>query len=290
MRLGIIGGSGLYDLPGIQDLHEARPASPFGEPSAPILCGRLDDVDLVFLPRHGDGHYLSPTGINYRANIDCLKRLGVTDILSLSACGSLREDMAPGDFVLVDQFIDRTHLRAQSFFGNGLVAHVSMADPTCSRLASNVAKAAQSLNITLHETGTYLAMEGPQFSTRAESRLYRQWEADVIGMTNMPEARLAREAEICYLTVAMVTDYDCWRTDDSDVDVTDILKILAQNAKHARALVVGAAPLIREDRGTVCRAGCDRVLDTALITRPDKRDESMIKKLEAVAGRVLAGQ
>ncbi len=289
MKLGIIGGSGLYDLPGVQDLREEMPVSPFGEPSAPLLCGRLGDVELVFLPRHGDGHHLSPTGINYRANIDCMKRLGVTDILSLSACGSLREDMAPGDFVLVDQFIDRTRQRQQSFFGNGLVAHVSMADPTCSRLATSVARAAKSLDITLHKTGTYLVMEGPQFSTRAESRLYRQWGADVIGMTNMPEAKLSREAEICYLTVAMVTDYDCWRTDDAQVDVTAILKVLAQNAEHARALVAEAAPLILEERGAVCVAGCDRALDTALITRPDKRDKIVAKMLEAVAGRVLAG-
>lgn len=290
MKLGIVGGSGLYDLPGLEDVREEKPVSPFGEPSAPLICGRLGDVELVFLPRHGNGHHLSPTGINYRANIDCLKRLGVTDILSLSACGSLREDRVPGDFVLVDQFIDRTRQRPQSFFGNGLVAHVSMADPTCSRLARGVAKAAQGLDITLHQGGTYMVMEGPQFSTRAESQLYRQWGADVIGMTNMPEAKLAREAEICYLTIAMVTDYDCWRSGEAHVDVSAVLKILAQNADHARALVSKAAPLVAAERSTVCEAGCDRALDTALITHPDKRDKSMIKSLEAVAGRVLAGQ
>lgn len=288
--LGIIGGSGLYDLPGLEDIRQEKPISPFGEPSAAIVRGRLGDVELAFLPRHGDGHSLSPTDINYRANIDCLKRLGITDILSLSACGSLREDMAPGDFVLVDQFIDRTRHRPSSFFGRGMVAHVSMADPTCARLGKAIAKASEALDIKVHDKGTYLVMEGPQFSTRAESHLYRQWGADLIGMTNMPEAKLAREAEICYLTIGMVTDYDCWRMGEAHVDVDAVLKILAQNVDNARALVARAAPALMKGRTDPCPAGCDRSLDCALITHPEKRDATVLQSLDAVAGRVLNRQ
>ncbi|GGO11299.1 S-methyl-5'-thioadenosine phosphorylase [Iodidimonas muriae] len=285
--LGIIGGSGLYDMDGLSDVRAVHVESPFGSPSDKIVRGRLGDLELAFLPRHGVGHRLSPTGINYRANIDCLKRLGVTDILSLSACGSLREDMAPGDFVLVDQFIDRSRARPLSFFENGLVAHVSMAEPTCSRLRQKVAVAAKALGIPLHEKGTYLVMEGPQFSTRAESHLYRQWGADLIGMTNMPEARLAREAEICYLTVGMVTDYDCWREGEAHVDVSAVLEILVNNAKTAQKLVADTAPLIMEERSETCEAGCDRALEMAIVTHPDKRDAALMDRLDAVAGRVL---
>lgn len=285
--LGIIGGSGLYDLPGIQDVRPEAVESPFGPPSDAIVRGRLGEAELAFLPRHGRGHRLDPASINYRANIDCLKRLGVTDILSLSACGSLKEDFEPGDFVLVDQFIDRTRSRPASFFGEGLVAHVSMAEPTCARLRSPVAAAACKLDIPVHETGTYLAVEGPQFSTRAESELYRAWGADVLGMTNMPEARLAREAEICYLTVAMVTDYDCWHPEHTAVDVAGVIQVLSANAEAGRRLVAAVAPKIAAGRPAVCEAGCDRALDAAIITQPEARDAQMVDRLDAVAGRVL---
>lgn len=284
--LGIIGGSGLYDLPGIEDLRHVGVESPFGAPSDLILRGRLGALELAFLPRHGKGHRLLPSEINYRANIDCLKRIGVTDILSFSACGSLQEDMAPGDFVLVDQFIDRTRARPLSFFSSGMVAHVSMAEPTCGRLREAVSSAAQSLGLRFHDRGTYLAMEGPQFSTRAESRLYRQWGADIIGMTNLPEAKLAREAEICYLTIGMVTDYDSWRADHAHVEVADVLKIMTQNADRARTLAAAVAPLLA-GRPPVCEMGCDRALDTALVTAPEARDPVVLERLEAVAGRVL---
>ncbi|GAK34580.1 S-methyl-5'-thioadenosine phosphorylase [Iodidimonas nitroreducens] len=285
--LGIIGGSGLYDMPGLEDVRHVGVESPFGAPSDLIIRGRLGSVELAFLPRHGLGHRLSPDGINYRANIDCLKRLGVTDILSLSACGSLREDLPPGDFVLVDQFIDRTRARPLSYFGNGLVAHISMAEPTCARLRSDLAKAAEGMDFTLHPRGTYLVMEGPQFSTRAESHLYRQWGADLIGMTNLPEAKLAREAEMCYLTIGMVTDYDCWREGEAHVDVESVLKILMDNASKAQNLVAAAAPLIMENRQTPCPSGCDRALEMAIVTHPDKRDAALMDRLDAVAGRVL---
>ena len=284
--IGVIGGSGIYEIEGLSNTRWERVTSPFGEPSDALLFGDLEGQPMVFLPRHGRGHKLPPNGVNYRANIDALKRSGVTDILSLSAVGSFREEFSPGTFVLVDQFIDRTIQRDKSFFGPGLVAHVSMAHPVCARLADALAEAAESVDVTAVRGGTYLAMEGPQFSSLAESELYRTWGCDVIGMTNMPEAKLAREAEICYATVAMVTDYDCWHPDHDHVQVADIIRVLNANADHARALVRAVAPVLR-DRPVVCSAGCDHALDAAIITAPEARDPTMAAKLDAVAGRVL---
>jgi len=284
--IGVIGGSGIYDIEGLSNTRWERVTSPFGEPSDALLFGDLEGQLMVFLPRHGRGHKLPPDGVNYRANIDALKRSGVTDILSLSAVGSFREALSPGTFVLVDQFIDRTIQRDRSFFGPGLVAHVSMAHPVCARLGSALEAAAKSVDVTMVQGGTYLAMEGPQFSSLAESELYRTWGCDVIGMTNMPEARLAREAEICYATIAMVTDYDCWHPDHDHVQVGDIIRVLNANADHARALVKAVAPGLR-DRPVICSAGCDHALDTAIITAPEARDPAMAAKLDAVAGRVL---
>ena len=285
--LGVIGGSGLYDLDGLTGRKSIQVASPFGPPSGEIVTGELGGLPIAFLPRHDKGHRLSPSGINYRANIDALKRLGVTDVISLSACGSFREGLSPGTFVIVDQFIDRTFARTKSFFGDGLVAHVSMAEPVCGRLGDLIEVAGQGAGIALHRGGTYLAMEGPQFSSKAESELYRQWGCDVIGMTNMPEAKLAREAELCYATVAMVTDYDCWHADHGAVEVSAIIAVLQRNAEAARALVRGIAPLLAEDRPALCPRGCDRALDTALITAPEARDPRLVAMLDAVAGRVL---
>ncbi|MCP1337498.1 S-methyl-5'-thioadenosine phosphorylase [Futiania mangrovi] len=287
-RIGIIGGSGLYEIDGLEDKEWRQVGTPWGAPSDALLFGRLGEAELVFLPRHGRGHRLSPSGINYRANIDALKRSGVTDIISVSACGSFREELAPGDFVVVDQFIDRTFAREKSFFGNGMVAHVSMAHPVCGRLGDMLETAARAEGITVHRGGTYLVMEGPQFSSLAESNLYRQWGCDVIGMTNMPEAKLAREAEICYATVAMVTDYDCWHPDHEHVEVESVIRVLVGNAVKARGLVARAAPELARHDGA-CPRGCNHVLDTALITAPDARDPEMLKKLDAVAGRVLGG-
>ena len=284
--IGVIGGSGIYDIKGLSNTRWVRVSSPFGEPSDELLFGDLEGQPLVFLPRHGRGHKLPPNGVNYRANVDALKRSGVTDILSLSAVGSFREELSPGTFVLVDQFIDRTIQREKSFFAPGLVAHVSMAHPVCSRLTGALAAAAKSVNVAAVLGGTYLAMEGPQFSTLAESELYRTWGCDVIGMTNMPEAKLAREAEICYATVAMVTDYDCWHPDHDDVQVSDIIRVLTANADHARSLVKAVTPAL-SDRPDACPAGCDHALDTAIITAPDARDPDMAAKLDAVAGRAL---
>lgn len=286
--LGVLGGSGLYDIDGLEDRRSNRVTSPWGEVSDEIVTGRLAGLDVAFLPRHGKGHRLGPGGINYRANIDALKRIGVTDILSLSACGSFREELAPGTFVLVDQFIDRTFAREKSFFGNGLVAHVSMAEPVCGRLGDLVVQAAHALDLPLARGGTYLAMEGPQFSSRAESELYRAWGCDVIGMTNMPEAKLAREAEICYATVAMVTDYDCWHDDHGAVEVATIVEVLHRNADAGRALVKAVAPLLAADRPEACPRGCDRALDHAMITAPGAREAALVAKLDAVAGRVLS--
>lgn len=286
--LGIIGGSGLYGLPGLTDLEWRDVDTPFGAPSDQLLRGRLGEQDIVFLPRHGRGHRLPPHAINYRANMDALKREGVTDILSLSACGSLREDLAPGMFLLVDQFIDRTSGREKSFFGAGCVAHLSMAEPVCSRLGDLVGAALAKLELSHHLGGTYLAMDGPQFSTKAESALYRQWGADVIGMTNMPEAKLAREAEICYASVAMITDYDCWHETHGPVDVAGILKVVEENAAHGRALVAEVAELLAGRRPSLCPAGCDRALDGAIVTAPDFRDPALCGRLDAVAGRVLS--
>ncbi|MGI8839856.1 MAG: S-methyl-5'-thioadenosine phosphorylase [Caulobacteraceae bacterium] len=285
-KLGVIGGSGVYDIEGLKNARWQTIASPFGAPSDDVLTGSLGGVDLVFLPRHGRGHPLPPTAVNARANIDALKRAGCTDLISLSAVGSLRESLAPGDFVVVDQFIDRTFAREKSFFGAGLAAHVSMAQPVCPRLSALAAGAARAAGARVVEGGCYLAMEGPQFSTAAESALYRSWGCDVIGMTNMPEAKLAREAELPYASVAMVTDYDCWHEAFAHVEVTQILAVLAANADKARALIghlAAALPAAREP------SPIDTCLDGALITAPAARDPAMTAKLSAIAGRALKG-
>jgi len=284
--IGVLGGSGLYEFDGLRDARWEKVESPFGSPSDEILIGELAGVRFAFLPRHGRGHRIPPSEVNYLANIDALKRVGVTDLISMSACGSLREELPPGTFVLVDQYIDRTFARRRSFFGTGFVAHVSMARPVCARLADALESAAGSLGIPIVRGGTYLAMEGPQFSTRAESELYREWNCDVIGMTNMPEAKLSREAEICYASVAMVTDYDCWRDDCGAVEVGDIVRVLNENAERARSLVAAvAAPL--GDRPIPCAEGCDRVLDAAVITPPEAREREITSRLDAVARRIL---
>ncbi len=289
-RIGIIGGSGLYAIEGLQGAEWVRVDTPWGPPSDEILTGSYAGVPVAFLPRHGRGHPQSPTSINYRANIDALKRLGVTDVVSVSAVGSFREEMAPGDFVLVDQFIDRTVNREKSFFGAGLVAHVSMAHPVCGRLHDALAEAAGGEAITCHRGGTYLVMEGPQFSTLAESRMYREsWGCHVIGMTNMPEAKLAREAELCYATVAMVTDYDSWHPQHGEVDIQSILKVAGENAEKARRLVAAVVPALA-NRPAPCPHGCDRALEFALLTAPEQRDAGAIARLDAVAGRVLNGR
>ena len=284
--LGIIGGSGVYDIDGLAGKRWEKVASPFGAPSDALLMGELDGETLAFLPRHGRGHRIPPSEINFRANIDALKRAGATEIISVSAVGSLREHLPPGMFVIVDQFIDRTFARVKSFFGTGMVAHVSMARPVCARLAGAVEAAAGKTGMRYVRGGTYLVMEGPQFSSLAESELYRSWNCDVIGMTNMPEAKLAREAEICYATVAMVTDYDCWHPDHADVTVEMIVKTLLANADNARALVKQVVPLLRHRDGP-CPHGCQRALEHALITPPAARDPELLKRLDAVAGRVL---
>jgi 5'-methylthioadenosine phosphorylase len=284
--LGIIGGSGIYDLPGLQNVREERVKSPWGEPSGALRIGDIAGLPVVFLPRHDKGHRLSPSDINYRANIDILKRAGVTDLVSLSACGSFKEELPPGTFVLVDQFVDRTHRRESSFFGKGLVAHVSMAHPVSPRLKLHIGEAAAKEGIAAVDGGTYVCMEGPQFSTYAESMTYKTLGYSVIGMTNMPEAKLAREAEICYATVAMVTDFDCWHPDHDAVTVQDIIAVLQDNSERAKRLVARlAADFPREHEP--CPIGSDRALDTALITAPEARDPELIKKLDAVAGRVL---
>jgi 5'-methylthioadenosine phosphorylase len=284
--IGIIGGSGIYEIEGLENKSWRRAHTPWGEPSDELLEGWLDGVRCVFLPRHGRGHRLSPTHLNYRANIDALKRAGCTDIISLSAVGSLREELPPGHFVIVDQFIDRSFAREKSFFGEGVVAHVSMAHPVCPRLGDALEGAARDLALPVSRDGTYLVMEGPQFSTKAESELYRSWGCSVIGMTNMPEAKLAREAELCYATVAMVTDYDCWHPDHDAVTVDMVVKVLFANAASARALVRAVVPTIAAPRG-LCDAGCDRALEYALITAPERRDPTLLDKLDAVAGRML---
>ncbi|MDI3308663.1 MAG: S-methyl-5'-thioadenosine phosphorylase [Acetobacteraceae bacterium] len=284
--IGLIGGSGLYDIDGLEEREWRRVETPWGEPSDELLFGRLAGVRCVFLPRHGRGHPTPPSELNYRANIDALKRAGVTEVISLSAVGSLREDLPPGHFVIVDQFIDRTFARQKSFFGTGCVAHVSVAHPVCPRLGDALEEAARGLSLPVTRGGTYLVMEGPQFSTKAESELYRQWGCSVIGMTNMPEAKLAREAELCYATVAMVTDYDCWHPDHDHVTVEQVVKVLFGNADKARALVKAVVPALGARRGP-CPAGCDRALDNAIITASEKRDPALLAKLDAVAGRVL---
>jgi 5'-methylthioadenosine phosphorylase len=284
--IGLIGGSGLYDIDGLEERAWQEVATPWGAPSDALLTGRLSGVRCVFLPRHGRGHPKPPSELNYRANIAALKLLGVTEILSLSAVGSLREELAPGHFVIVDQFIDRTFAREKSFFGSGCVAHVSVADPVCPRLGDVLQRSANALGLPVNRGGTYLVMEGPQFSTRAESLLYRQWGCDVIGMTNMPEAKLAREAEMCYATVAMVTDYDCWRAGHDAVTVEQVVRVLNSNAEKARALVKAVVPVLGAPRGP-CPAGCDRALDNAIITAPEARDPAFLRQLQTVAGRVL---
>ncbi len=284
--LGIMGGSGVYDLPGLENTCSKRILTPWGEPSDELGFGEIDGLPLVFLPRHGRGHRIGPSQINYRANIDAMKRAGVTDLVSVSACGSFREELTPGTFVIVDQFIDRTFAREKSFFGPGCVAHVSFADPVSPVLAGHVGTAARKEKLDHKSGGTYLVMEGPQFSTRAESHLYRSWDCDVIGMTNMPEAKLAREAEICYASVAMVTDYDCWHEDHDDIDIKMLLKTLHDNVEKAKRLI-GRLALDMPREHSPCPIGSDRALDVAIITAPDARDPELLKKLDAVAGRVL---
>jgi 5'-methylthioadenosine phosphorylase len=284
--LGIIGGSGVSQIDGLTKTRWEKIDSPFGDASDEVMFGELDGQPLVFLPRHGRGHRIAPSEINFRANIDVLKRVGVTEIMSVSAVGSLKEDLPPGTFVIVDQFIDRSFARVKSFFGTGLVAHVGLGHPVCSRLGDAIEDAATEVGIPAQRGGTYLVMEGPQFSTKAESNLYRQWGCDVIGMTNMPEAKLAREAEICYATVAMVTDFDCWHPDHDHVTVEGVVKVLLENADKARALVRAVAPKLRHREGE-CSQGCHHALDHAIITAPDMRDPALVAKLDAVAGRAL---
>lgn len=284
--VGVIGGSGVYDIEGLVNKTWKKIDSSFGEPSDELLFGELDGRQMVFLPRHGRGHVLPPSAINYRANIDVLKRVGVTDVISVSAVGSLNESLQPGRFVIVDQFIDLTFAREKSFFGIGCVAHVSMAHPVCSRLGDKLEIAAQDCGIEVTRGGTYLVMEGPQFSTLAESRMYRQWGCDVIGMTNMPEAKLAREAEICYASVAMVTDFDCWHPGHDSVTVNQIIKVLHDNGQNARSLLKSVAPMLSSDE---CADGCccRQALKNALITSPDHRDPSALNYLDAVAEKYL---
>ena len=284
--IGIIGGSGVYQLDGLENAQWRPIASPFGSPSDELLFGSLGEQRVVFLPRHGRGHRIPPSRINFRANLDALKRAGVTDLVSVSAVGSLRENLPPGTFVLVDQFIDLTYAREKTFFGTGLVAHVSMSHPVCARLGDAVAAAAADAAIPLVRGSTYLVIEGPGFSTLAESRLYRSWSCDVIGMTNMPEAKLAREAEICYATVAMVTGFDCWHPDHDHVSVADVVRVMGANSDRARKLLRHVIPRAgaRPER---CSQGCDRALDSAILTPPDARDPALASQLEAVAGRAL---
>ncbi|WP_297771567.1 S-methyl-5'-thioadenosine phosphorylase [uncultured Roseovarius sp.] len=285
--IGVIGGSGLYEIDGLQDATWQAVESPWGPPSDAILTGTLGGVPMAFLPRHGRDHVHTPSSVPYRANIDALKRLGVTDVVSVSACGSFREDMAPGDFVVLDQYIDRTFAREKSFFGPGCVGHVSVAHPTCPRLSEACETAARDAGITVHKGGTYLAMEGPQFSTMAESKLYREtFGCDVIGMTGMPEAKLAREAELCYASIAMITDYDSWHPRHGEVDISDIIATLSGNADKGRNMVRRLPALLGPDRAP-CPHGCDRALEFAILTPPDKRDPALVARLDAVAGRVL---
>ena len=284
--LGVIGGSGVYEINGLQNKRWKKVSSSFGEPSDELLFGDLNGQEMVFLPRHGRGHRIPPSEINYRANIDALKRAGVTEIISVSAVGSLKEELKPGMFVIVDQFIDRTFAREKSFFTSGLVAHVSMANPVCSRLGNHIQSAAKSIGIEIVRGGVYIAMEGPQFSSIAESELYRSWGCDVVGMTNMPEAKLAREAEMCYVSVAMVTDYDCWHTEHDNVSVDAMIKVLSANADNARSLVKASSEAISSDQLS-SNCSCKSSLENAIITSPDSRDQELVKKLDAVAGRLL---
>jgi 5'-methylthioadenosine phosphorylase len=285
--IGIVGGSGLYNLDGLSEQTWRRVDSPFGTPSDELLFGRIGEQRVVFLPRHGRGHRIPPDAINFRANIDALKRAGVTSIVSVSAVGSLRADLPPGTFVLVDQFIDRTLRGPTTFFGTGCVAHVSMGHPTCRRIVDHLAQAATSLGLTAQKGGTYVVMEGPQFSSLAESELHRSFRADVIGMTNMPEAKLAREAEICYATVAMVTDFDCWHPDHDHVQVSHVIEVMHHNSANAKKLVQHVIPRIASLAAAPCPYGCDRALESAILTAPHARDPERVKKLDAIAGRVL---
>ena len=284
--LGVIGGSGVYRIDGLEGASWVKVSTPWGRPSDEVLLGRLHGMPVAFLPRHGRGHVHDPATVPYRANIDALKRLGCTDLVAVSAVGSLREDFVPGDFVIVDQYIDRTSQRPMSFFGPGCVAHVSLADPACPRISAVAATAGRSQGLTVHQGATYLSMEGPQFSTRAESRMYRAWGADVIGMTGLSEARLAREAELCYASVAMVTDYDCWHDGHGAVDVAQVIAVVQANAAAARGLVAALPGLLSPDRPP-CPHGCDRALPHAIRTAPDRRDPHLLARLDAVAGRVL---
>ena len=284
--IGIVGGTGLYELPGLTEQTWVKIDSPFGAPSDEVLLGRLGGQPIAFLPRHGRGHRIPPHEINFLANVDALKRAGATSVISVSAVGSLRADLAPGTFVLVDQFVDRTLRRPKTFFGTGCVAHVSMAHPTCARLMDHLAAAARELELAAVKGGTYLAMEGPQFSSLAESELHRSLRCDVVGMTNMPEAKLAREAELCYATVAMVTDFDCWHPDHDHVKIEDVIRVMHANSARARALIAQVIPRLGADPAP-CPHGCDRTLDTSILTAPDARDPALCAKLDAVAGRVL---
>ena len=286
--LGVIGGSGLYELPGLEDVREERIESPWGEPSDSLRIGRVGSTEVVFLARHGRGHRLSPSGINYRANIDVMKRAGVTDLVAVAACGSYKAELPPGMFVLVDQFVDRTHRRESSFFGNGCVAHLSMAHPVGPRLQDRIAQAAAAEGIEVARGGTYLCMEGPQFSSLAESLTYKELGYDVVGMTGMPEAKLAREAEITYATIAMVTDYDCWHPDHDAVEVADIIKVMHENSGNV-ARLIGRLAQNFPDEHEPCPVGSDRALEYAIITPPEARDPALVGKLDAVAGRVLQG-
>lgn len=284
--IGVIGGSGVYQIEGLEEAEWQAIETPWGKPSDEILTGRIDGVKMAFLPRHGRGHVHSPSDVPYQANIDAMKRLGVTDLIAISACGSFREAMAPGDFVIVDQYVDRTSQRPRSFFGSGCVAHVAFAHPTCPTLSAACLTAALDAGIAVHDGGTYLAMEGPQFSTKAESEMHRAWGADLVGMTGMPEAKLAREAELCYAMVAMVTDFDAWHPGHEAVDVAQVIATLTGNAGKAQALVA-ALPALLGGTHQTCEAGCDHALDHAVMTAPGKRDAGLVAKLDAVAGRVL---
>ncbi|PTV95896.1 methylthioadenosine phosphorylase [Rhodobacter aestuarii] len=286
--IGVIGGSGVYDIDGLEGATWQAVETTFGAPSDELLVGSYDGVKMVFLPRHGRGHRYTPSTVPYRANIAAMKIMGVTDLVAVSAVGSLREDYAPGDFVVVDQYIDRTFARDKTFFDTGLVGHVSVAHPTCSRLSAHCAEAARAVGVKVHDGGTYVAMEGPQFSTQAESELYRSWKADIIGMTGMPEAKLAREAEMCYACVAMVTDYDCWHPDHDAVDVAQVIATATANANKARSLVA-ALPALLKGPAEACEKGCTHVLDGAIMTAPAKRDPEVIARLMPVMGRVLKG-
>ena len=285
-KLGVVGGSGVYKIDALQDARRIEVETPWGQPSDALLQGRIGDVEVVFLARHGAGHRIAPGDINYRANIDALKRTGVTDVISLSACGSFREELAPGTFVLVDQFIDRTTTREKSFFGKGFVAHVSMAHPVCPALSDALEASCKALAIPHSRGGTYITIDGPQFSSLAESNLYRSWGCDVIGMTNMPEAKLAREAELPYATAAMVTDYDCWHEEEGPVEVAKVLEVMASNTANAARLVVDLAGRLGATRDP-SPLGVETMLDYAVITPPESRDPEMSDKLSAVAGRLL---